>query len=184
MASLKNPKLVLSLFITTLIIQGSHRFYPRQYRTLYVRELAGNVSNTAFISGMIASVPRRCGINQRPKLGVKLGDRLAGEDPDRRAGSFPVLLLIPMSFCPYARPGVLALYWVRPALCSRRYKRCWFANSTNQTAGRTFSHNQSFRDIGNATGPQWGQRHPPTTVSWPFSVTAGVVLFNAPYFVE
>lgn len=55
-ASLKNPKLVLSLFVTTLIIQvATGSIAP--ILTLYVRELAGNVSNIAFISGMIASVP-------------------------------------------------------------------------------------------------------------------------------
>lgn len=55
--SLKNPKLVLSLFVTTLIIQvATGSIAP--ILTLYVRELAGNVSNVAFISGMIASVER------------------------------------------------------------------------------------------------------------------------------
>lgn len=55
-ASLKNPRLVLSLFVTTLIIQvATGSIAP--ILTLYVRELAGDVSNIAFISGMIASVP-------------------------------------------------------------------------------------------------------------------------------
>ena len=54
--SLKNPKLVLSLFVTTLIIRWRRAQLP-PILTLYVRELAGNVSNVAFISGMIASVP-------------------------------------------------------------------------------------------------------------------------------
>lgn len=55
-ASLKNPRTVLSLFVTTLIIQvATGSIAP--ILTLYVRELAGNVSNIAFISGMIASVP-------------------------------------------------------------------------------------------------------------------------------
>ncbi|STV74523.1 multidrug-efflux transporter, major facilitator superfamily (MFS) [Klebsiella michiganensis] len=54
--SLKNPKLVLSLFVTSLIIQvATGSIAP--ILTLYVRDLAGNVSNIAFISGMIASVP-------------------------------------------------------------------------------------------------------------------------------
>lgn len=47
---------MLSLFVTTLIIQvATGSIAP--ILTLYVRELAGNVSNIAFISGMIASVP-------------------------------------------------------------------------------------------------------------------------------
>lgn len=55
-SSLQNPKLVLSLFVTSLIIQvATGSIAP--ILTLYVRDLAGNVSNIAFISGMIASVP-------------------------------------------------------------------------------------------------------------------------------
>jgi MFS family permease len=54
--SSQNPKLVLSLFVTSLIIQvATGSIAP--ILTLYVRDLAGNVSNIAFISGMIASVP-------------------------------------------------------------------------------------------------------------------------------
>ncbi|MDL5555083.1 hypothetical protein QSU86_30160, partial [Klebsiella pneumoniae] len=72
--SLKNPKLVLSLFVTTLIIQvATGSIAP--ILTLYVRELAGNVSNVAFISGMIASVPGVAALLSAPRLG-KLGDRI------------------------------------------------------------------------------------------------------------
>lgn len=55
-------------------------------------------------------------------------------------------------------------------------------NSTNQIAGRIFSYNQSFRDIGNVTGPLMGAA---ISASYDFRavfcVTAGVVLFNAIY---
>ena len=55
-------------------------------------------------------------------------------------------------------------------------------NSTNQIAGRIFSYNQSFRDIGNVTGPLLGAS---ISASFGFRavfiVTAGVVLFNAIY---
>lgn len=95
-ASLKNPKLVLSLFITTLIIQvATGSIAP--ILTLYVRELAGNVSNIAFISGMIASVPGVAALISAPKLG-KLGDRIGPEKILIVALIVSVLLLIPMSF--------------------------------------------------------------------------------------
>lgn len=55
-------------------------------------------------------------------------------------------------------------------------------NSTNQIAGRIFSYNQSFRDLGNVTGPLVGAG---ISASFGFRavfiVTAGVVLFNAVY---
>ncbi len=65
--------------------------------TLYVRELAGNVSNVAFISGMIASVPGVAALLSAPRLG-KLGDRIGPEKILITALIFSVLLLIPMSY--------------------------------------------------------------------------------------
>lgn len=55
-------------------------------------------------------------------------------------------------------------------------------NSTNQVAGRIFSYNQSFRDIGNVTGPLIGSAVSATYgFRAVFLVTAGVVFFNAIY---
>ncbi|VDR28105.1 drug efflux system protein MdtG [Raoultella terrigena] len=55
-------------------------------------------------------------------------------------------------------------------------------NSTSQVAGRIFSYNQSFRDIGNVTGPLIGAS---VSANYGFRavflVTACVVLFNAIY---
>ncbi|VEC77068.1 Multidrug-efflux transporter, major facilitator superfamily (MFS) (TC 2.A.1) [Raoultella ornithinolytica] len=76
-SSLKSPKLVLSLFVTTMIIQvATGSIAP--ILTLYVRELAGDVGNVAFISGMIASVPGVAALISAPRLG-KLGDRIGPE---------------------------------------------------------------------------------------------------------
>lgn len=81
-SSLQNPKLVLSLFVTSLIIQvATGSIAP--ILTLYVRDLAGNVSNIAFISGMIASVPGIAALMSAPRLG-RLGDRIG---PERSSSS-------------------------------------------------------------------------------------------------
>lgn len=94
--SLKNPKLVLSLFVTTLIIQvATGSIAP--ILTLYVRELAGNVSNVAFISGMIASVPGVAALLSAPRLG-KLGDRIGPEK---------ILITALIFFCTAVDPNVL-----------------------------------------------------------------------------
>ncbi|MGX8807670.1 multidrug transporter subunit MdtG, partial [Enterobacter hormaechei] len=55
-SSLKNKRLVICLFFTTMIIQvATGSVTP--ILTLYIRDLAGSISNLAFISGVIASVP-------------------------------------------------------------------------------------------------------------------------------
>ena len=43
--------------------------------TLFIRELSGNVSNIAFVSGMIAAVPGIAALISAPRLG-RLGDRI------------------------------------------------------------------------------------------------------------
>ncbi len=125
LASLKNPKLVLSLFVTTMIIQvATGSIAP--ILTLYVRDLAGNVSNIAFISGLIASVPGVAALLSAPRLG-KLGDRIGPEKILICALILSVLLLIPMSMV--QSPGssaCCAFCWAqRTARCFRRCRRCW-----------------------------------------------------------
>ena len=158
-SSLKSPKLVLSLFVTSLIIQvATGSIAP--ILTLYVRDLAGNVSNIAFISGMIASVP-----------GIV-------------ALVISVLLLIPMSFVQTPlQLGILRfLLGAADGALLPAVQTLLVYNSTSQISGRIFSYNQSFRDIGNVTGPLIGAS---VSANYGFRavflVTAFVVLFNAVY---
>lgn len=180
--SLKNPKLVLSLFVTTLIIQvATGSIAP--ILTLYVRELAGNVSNVAFISGMIASVPGVAALLSAPRLG-KLGDQIGPEKILITALIFSVLLLIPMSYVQTPlQLGILRfLLGAADGALLPAVQTLLVYNSSNQIAGRIFSYNQSFRDIGNVTGPLMGAA---ISANYGFRavflVTAGVVLFNAVY---
>ncbi|MFY9995548.1 MAG: multidrug efflux MFS transporter MdtG [Leclercia sp.] len=181
-ASLKNPKLVLSLFITTLIIQvATGSIAP--ILTLYVRELAGNVGNIAFISGMIASVPGVAALLSAPRLG-KLGDRIGPERILIVALVISVLLLIPMSLVqtPWQLGILRFLLGAADGALLPAVQTLLVYNSTREIAGRIFSYNQSFRDIGNVTGPLLGSGIAASfgfrTV---FIVTAGVVLFNVFY---
>ena len=180
--SLKNPKLVLSLFVTTMIIQvATGSIAP--ILTLYVRELAGNVSNLAFISGMIASVPGVAALISAPRLG-KLGDRIGPERILICALVISVLLLIPMSMVqtPWQLCVLRFLLGAADGALLPAVQTLLIYNSSNQIAGRIFSYNQSFRDIGNVTGPLVGAA---VSASYGFRtvflVTAGVVLFNALY---
>ncbi|MGB7800131.1 multidrug efflux MFS transporter MdtG [Buttiauxella sp.] len=180
--SLKNPRLVLSLFVTTMIIQvATGSIAP--ILTLYVRELAGNVSNLAFISGMIASVPGVAALISAPRLG-KLGDRIGPERILICALVVSVLLLIPMSMVqnPWQLGVLRFLLGAADGALLPAVQTLLIYNSSNQIAGRIFSYNQSFRDIGNVTGPLVGAA---VSASYGFRtvflVTACVVLFNALY---
>lgn len=181
-ASLKSPRLVLSLFVTTLIIQvATGSIAP--ILTLYVRELAGNISNIAFISGMIASVPGVAALMSAPRLG-KLGDRIGPEKILIAALVVSALLLVPMSMVqtPWQLAVLRFLLGAADGALLPAVQTLLVYNSTNQIAGRVFSYNQSFRDIGNVTGPLLGAA---VSANYGFRavfcVTAGVVLFNAVY---
>ena len=181
-ASLKNPKLVLSLFITTMIIQvATGSIAP--ILTLYVRDLAGHVSNIAFISGLIASVPGVAALISAPRLG-KLGDRIGPERILIVALVISILLLIPMSFVqsPWQLGVLRFLLGAADGALLPAVQTLLVYNSTNQIAGRIFSYNQSFRDIGNVTGPLLGAG---IAAGYGFRavfiVTACVVMFNAFY---
>ena len=122
--------------------------------TLYVRDLAGNVSNIAFISGLIASVPGVAALLSAPRLETGR-PRRPGKDLIC-ALVISVLLLIPMSMVQSPQLGVLRFCWVPPTGVTAAVQTLLVYNSTNQIAGRIFSYNQSFRDIGNVTGPLVG----------------------------
>ena len=180
--SLKNRELVLSLFVTTLIIQvATGSIAP--ILTLYVRDLAGNISNIAFISGMIASFPGVAALMCAPRLG-KLGDRIGPEKILIVALIVSVLLLIPMSFVQTPlQLGILRfLLGAADGALLPAVQTLLVYNSSNQIAGRIFSYNQSFRDIGNVTGPLIGAA---VSANYGFRavfcVTALVVLINAVY---
>lgn len=181
-ASLTKPRLVLSLFVTTMIIQiATGSIAP--ILTLYVRELAGNIHNLAFVSGLIAAVPGVAALISAPRLG-RLGDRIGPERILIAMLGLSILLLIPMSFVqsPWQLGVLRFLLGATDGALLPAVQTLLIYNCTNQVAGRIFSYNQSFRDVGNVSGPLMGAV---VSASYGyravFCVTALVVLFNVIY---
>ncbi|MCD1125691.1 multidrug efflux MFS transporter MdtG [Jinshanibacter sp. LJY008] len=181
-ASLNKPRLVLGLFVTTLIIQvATGSIAP--ILTLYVREISNNIENLAFISGFIASVPGFAALLSAPRLG-KLGDRIGPERILIAMLIFSILVLIPMAFMqnPWQLAALRFLLGIADGALLPAVQTLLIYNCNNQVAGRIFSYNQSFRDIGNVSGPLLGSSVAATLgFRAVFIVTAIVVLFNAVY---
>lgn len=182
MTSLKNPRLVLSLFITTLIIQvATGSIAP--ILTLYVRELAGPTQNLAFISGLIAAIPGVSALISAPRLG-KLGDKIGPERILIAMLAASVLMLIPMALVQsvWQLAALRFLLGAADGALLPAVQTLLLYHSSHQVAGRIFSYNQSFRDVGNVTGPLLGSA---VSAGYGFravfAVTAAVVLLNAGY---
>ncbi|AKJ40687.1 multidrug efflux MFS transporter MdtG [Pragia fontium] len=181
-ASLTKPRLVLGLFVTTMIIQvATGSIAP--ILTLYVREISNNIENLAFISGFIASVPGFAALLSAPRLG-KLGDRIGPERILIAMLIFSILVLIPMAFVqnPWQLAGLRFLLGIADGALLPAVQTLLIYNCSNQVAGRIFSYNQSFRDIGNVSGPMLGSSVAASIgFRAVFIATALVVLFNAIY---
>ena len=148
------------------------------------RATHGKASIHLFLLGSRnASVPGVAALLSAPRLG-KLGDRIGPEKILITALIFSVLLLIPMSYVQTPlQLGILRfLLGAADGALLPAVQTLLVYNSSNQIAGRIFSYNQSFRDIGNVTGPLMGAA---ISANYGFRavflVTAGVVLFNAVY---
>ncbi|MEX5486507.1 hypothetical protein IC611_16015 [Proteus mirabilis] len=97
---------------TTMIIQvATGSVTP--ILTLYIRDLAGSISNLAFISGVIASVPGIAALISAPRFG-KLGDRIGPDKVLIFTLGLSIFMLIPMALVSnYWELGALRFYWVR-----------------------------------------------------------------------
>jgi len=178
-ATLPYPGLMISLFVTTMVIQLCNGSIG-PILALFIKSMAPDSNNIAFLSGMIAAVPGVSALISAPRLG-KLGDRIGTARILMATLIFAVVLFFAMSFVtsPF-QLGVLRFMLgfadgaMLPAVQTLLVKY-----SSDQVTGRIFGYNQSFMYLGNVAGPLMG-----ATVSamagfrWVFAATAVVVLIN------
>lgn len=178
-ASLPYPGLMISLFVTTMVIQLCNGSVG-PILALFVQSMEPESTNIAFLSGMIAAVPGVSALISAPRLG-KLGDRIGTARILMATLIFAVLLFFAMSFVTSPlQLGILRFLLgfadgaMLPAVQTLLVKY-----SSDQVTGRIFGYNQSFMYLGNVAGPLIG-----ASVSamagfrWVFAATAIVVLIN------
>ncbi|HDW3276594.1 TPA: multidrug efflux MFS transporter [Enterobacter asburiae] len=178
-ASLPYPGLMISLFVTTMVIQLCNGSVG-PILALFVQSMEPESTNIAFLSGMIAAVPGVSALISAPRLG-KLGDRIGTARILMATLIFAVVLFFAMSFVTSPlQLGVLRFLLgfadgaMLPAVQTLLVKY-----SSDQVTGRIFGYNQSFMYLGNVAGPLIG-----ASVSamagfrWVFAATAIVVLIN------
>ncbi|MCK7256958.1 multidrug efflux MFS transporter [Enterobacter asburiae] len=178
-ASLPYPGLMISLFVSTMVIQLCNGSVG-PILALFIKSMEPESTNIAFLSGMIAAVPGVSALISAPRLG-KLGDRIGTARILMATLIFAVVLFFAMSFVTSPlQLGILRFLLgfadgaMLPAVQTLLVKY-----SSDQVTGRIFGYNQSFMYLGNVAGPLIG-----ASVSamagfrWVFAATAIVVLIN------
>lgn len=178
-ATLPYPKLMISLFVTTMVIQLCNGSVG-PILALFIQSLEPESANIAFLSGMIAAVPGVSALISAPRLG-KLGDRIGTARILMATLIFAVVLFFAMSFVTSPlQLGVLRfLLGFADGAMLPAVQTLLLKYSSDRVTGRIFGYNQSFMYLGNVAGPLIG-----ASVSamagfrWVFAATAVVVLLN------
>ncbi|WP_148875047.1 multidrug efflux MFS transporter [Serratia marcescens] len=178
--SLPYPTLIVTLFVCTLMIQLANSSIS-PILTLFIRELSGDVSNIAFVSGMIAAVPGIAALISAPRLG-RLGDRIGTARILIAALLFTTGLFAVMAWVNTPlQLGILRfLLGFADGALMPAVQALLLKYSSDQVSGRIFGYNQSFMYLGNVVGPLLGSGISAMMgFRWVFAVTAILVLFNA-----
>lgn len=178
-ASLPYPALVISLFFTTLVIQLCNGSIS-PILALFIKSMAPDSNNIAFLSGLIASVPGISALISAPRLG-KLGDRIGTERILMATLICAVVLFFAMSWVttPFQLGVLRFLLGFADGAMLPAVQTLLVKYSSDRITGRIFGYNQSFMYLGNVAGPLMG-----ATVSamvgfrWVFIATAAIVMIN------
>ncbi len=178
-STLPYPALVISLFVTTMVIQLCNGSIG-PILALFVQSLSPDTSNIAFLSGLIAAVPGVSALLSAPRLG-KLGDRIGTSRILLATLACAIVLFFAMSFVTSPlQLGILRfLLGFADGAMLPAVQTLLLKYSSEQVTGRIFGYNQSFMYLGNVAGPLMG-----ASVSamagfrWVFAATAVVVLIN------
>lgn len=178
-ASLPYPALVISLFFTTLVIQLCNGSIS-PILALFIKSMAPDSNNIAFLSGLIASVPGVSALISAPRLG-KLGDRIGTERILMATLICAVVLFFAMSWVtmPFQLGVLRFLLGFADGAMLPAVQTLLVKYSSDHITGRIFGYNQSFMYLGNVAGPLMG-----ATVSamagfrWVFIATAVIVMIN------
>ncbi|WP_067705138.1 multidrug efflux MFS transporter [Erwinia sp. ErVv1] len=177
--SLSHPALIISLFVTTMVIQLCNGSIS-PILTLFVRQLAPDAQNIAFISGMVAAIPGVSALLSAPRLG-KLGDRIGAERILFAALALTIILFIGMSWVNgVVQLGILRfLMGFAEGAMMPAVQTLLLRYSSDRVTGRIFGYNQSFMYLGNVVGPLIGAGVSAVGgFRWVFAATAVAVLAN------
>lgn len=178
-ASLPYPWLMISLFVTTMVIQLCNGSVG-PILALFIQSMAPESSNIAFLSGLIAAVPGISALMSAPRLG-KLGDRIGTGRILMATLVVAVVLFFAMSFVttPFQLGVLRFLLGFADGAMLPAVQTLLIKYSSDRVTGRIFGYNQSFMYLGNVAGPLMGAAVSAMAgFRWVFFATAVVILLN------
>lgn len=151
-----HPKLILGMFITTLIIQASNMSIS-PILSLYVREIMPKGSAITLFSGVVAAIPGVATLFAAPQLG-RLGDRIGTELILSIGFIFAIIVYLPMAFVTnvWQLMFLRFLIGISNATMLPAVQTILSKNTPPEVTGRIFSWNQSFQAVGSVLGPMIG----------------------------
>ena len=155
-AQIKNPGLIIALFVSTLILQMTNMSI-NPILSLYVREIVGNSSNVQLLAGIVAAVPGAASIFAAPMFG-ELGDRIGTHKILIFGFSFAAILFIPMALVTnvWQLVGLRFLLGIANGALLPGIQALLSRNTPREATSRIFSYQQSAQSAGSVIGPLLG----------------------------
>ena len=153
---LKNPNLILAMFVTTMIIQTSNNSI-NPIISLYVKQLMHGSSQVTLVAGVVAAMPGIANIIAAPRFGA-LGDKIGTGKILIGGLIFAVLVYIPQAFVTNVwQLAILRfLVGISDACLVPQVQTILAKYTDTKYTGRVFGYNQSFQSVGNVCGPLLG----------------------------
>lgn len=176
---LKNPNIILAMFVTTMIIQTSNNSI-NPIISLYVKQLMKGSDKVTLIAGVVAALPGIANIIAAPRFGA-LGDKIGTGKILIGGLIFAVLVYIPQAFVNniWQLAILRFLVGVSDACLVPQVQTLLAKNTDTENTGRIFGYNQSFQSVGNVCGPLLGSYiSSALSYSAVFLTTSGLALVN------
>lgn len=156
MHNLPNLKLIVIMFVTTMLVQASTMSID-PIVSLYVKSMMPHGANIAFVAGIVAATPGLGNLIASSKVGHKM-DEIGPLRVLRIGLLIGAILFIPMALT--NNPWVLAVLrfflGIASAAMMPAAQTVLTLNVPKESFGRIFSYNQSFQAVGSVVGSLMG----------------------------
>ena len=179
-SKVENPKAVLAMFVTTLMIQLAN-LSIEPIVTVYVKQLVQDVSHIALISGFVVSASGFAIVLSASRLG-KISDRKGPGKVLFFSLLLAAVVFIPQAFVqnPWQLMGLRFILGIATAGMLPAVNTLIKKNVPDTVSGRVFGYNQSAQYLGSVAGPiLGGQMAAYYGIRYVFFSTAALLVINA-----